>query len=299
MSEPSPIRANPAVAPKRSNRNIAVLLIIVGAAIFMANSGPLGTVIWSVGLPIALVGVGLDIVTEGRERRRIGIAALVATVALAPLIVGAQFVERERPRLTASEPRQNQLGTIDNVELVQAHVELTAGNLTLEALDDESDAIVRLDGEGEHERNVERNGETAVVRVEHPLNVGDLDLQLTQRVPVELNIVMGSGNIEPLDLEDIRLAKLVLHQSYGNAEIMLPDQGVMDLDIQNGFGNVDIVIPEDLAVRIEAESSVGNIEVDDRFQLEDGVYVTANYSEDAPNRATIRISKTVGNIEIR
>jgi predicted membrane protein len=110
---------------------------------------------------------------------------------------------------------------------------------------------------------------------------------------------MGSGNIEPLDLEDIRLAKLVLQQSYGNAEIVLPGQGVMDVDIQNGFGNVEVEIPEDLAVRIEVESSVGNVEVDERFQLEDGAYVTANYDDDAPNRATIRITKTVGNIEIR
>lgn len=297
MSEPSPIQPNSAVLSKRSNKTMALLLIIAGAVIFLSNSGPLGFVIWHVVFPIALLGIGLDLVTEGRERRRIGIAALVATVVFAPLIGGAQFVERERSPERASGSSHNQIGTIENIERVQAHINLTAGDLSVEALDDESDAIAALDGEGEPERNVERNGETAVVRVDKPL-AGDIDLQLTQRVPVELNIVMGVGSIEPLDLETIQLTKLVLQLTTGDVDLKLPGQGVMDVDISNELGDVDIEIPEGLAVQIEAESSIGNVEVDERFKLQNGVYVTDNYSEDAPNRATIRISKSLGNIEI-
>ena len=298
MSEPSPIQPNSAVLPKRSNKTIALLLIIAGVVIFLSNSGPLGLVIWHVVFPIALVGVGLDLVTEGRERRRIGIAALVATVVFAPLIGGARLVEPDRSRDRAARSERNQIGTIGNSERVQAHINLTAGDLSVEALDGESDAIAALDGEGEPERHLERNGETAVLRIDKPL-AGDIDLQLTQRIPVELNIVMGVGSIEPLDLETIQLTKLVLQLTTGDVDLKLPGQGVMDVDISNGLGDVEVEIPEDLAVRIEAESDVGNIEVDDRFQLVDGVYVTDNYSEDAENRATIRISKTAGNIEIR
>ncbi|MDP9309888.1 MAG: cell wall-active antibiotics response protein [Chloroflexota bacterium] len=299
MSEPSPLPSTAGAVPKRSNKHIALLLIVAGAAISLLNSGPVGAVIWSVVFPLALLTVGVDLITQGRERRRIAVAALIAAAALAPLIGAAQLVEPQRPEKVASLRRQNQIGSITNAELVQAQVQLTAGHLRIEALDDESDALVAVGSDGKVIHSLSHERQTAMVDIEHPFNVGELDLRVTRRLPVELSIKMGSGNLAPIDLEDILLAKLAIEQTTGNLDLKLPNDGIIDVTLANEFGDVEVEVPEELAARIEVNAKFGDVDVDDRFELKDGAYVSDNYREDAPNRATIRINKTAGNVEIR
>ena len=85
----------------------------------------------------------------------------------------------------------------------------------------------------------------------------------------------------------------------GNAEVKLPNAGVMDVTVDSGGGNVSIEVPDDLAVQIQADASFGNVEVDERFQQQNNMYISEGYSDSAPNRAIIRISTTAGNIRIR
>jgi predicted membrane protein len=127
----------------------------------------------------------------------------------------------------------------------------------------------------------------------------NLELEMTRDVPLDLTLELGAVDATPLDFEDIKLEKLDLTLGAGRAEITLPDEGVMDITISGVAGEVELEVPDDLAARIEATASVGNIDVDDRFQLQDGVYVTEDYSDEAENRATIRVTTTAGNIVIR
>ncbi len=299
MAERPEIQPSPSAFPQRSRRNLALLLIGAGSIMLLVNSRLLGALVWDLLLPIVLIGVGLDLVTEGRRRRRIGMAALVAALALAPLIGGARFIGRERKGVVPPQPRHHQVGSIQNIDRVEAHVALTTGELSIEALPERSDEVILLEEHGERAPRISRTNRTAVVRVDHPLNAGDLDLQLTRRVPVELMIDVGYGDLSSLDLNAIQLAKLDIEQTAGTAAIVLPQRGVMEISISSQYGDVAVDIPDELGARVEVTTRFGTIDVDDRFRGDNGVYLTDNYDATAADRATIRITKTAGSIRVR
>ena len=297
MSELPPIDPSPTPFHKRSRGNLALLLIIAGGVILLVNSRILGAVVWNLLLPVMLIGVGLDLMTEGRQRRRIGTMAAVAAIALAPLIVGAHLIGRERMSMMSPMHRHEQIGSLKDIDRVEVHVALTAGEVSIDALPERSNAVVSLGEAGGRQHHLSRNGRTAVVRVDHPLNGGELELQLTRRVPVELKIEMGTGDLTSLDLSDIQLAKLDIEQTVGNAEVTLPDHGVMEINISNNLGDVEVDIPDELAARVEAITRLGD--VDDRFQFENNVYLSDDYNDSAPNRAIVRITTTRGDITVQ
>ena len=44
---------------------------------------------------------------------------------------------------------------------------------------------------------------------------------------------------------------------------------------------------------------LGDVAVADRFALRDGAYVTDNYAPDAPDRADITITSSLGSVRVR
>lgn len=297
MTEHTPLRSGS--TPHWRSRRWGVLLLIVAGVIILARSDVLGAIVWKALLPVVMIGLGLDLLTEGRQRRRITTGALLAAVVCAPLIGIASFMAPSVPRINHPGGRDNTVGTLDGVQQVQARVALTAGDLSIRSLPERSNAVLAATSDNNRTPVVTRNGSTAVVNIDQPLSEGDLDLRLTRGAPLDLSIEVGSGDIGPLDLEDMRLRKLDLQQTAGNAEITLPDQGVMDVTIKSDFGDIELDLPDDLAARIEVKTSLGDVNIDDRFTQQDGVYVSEGYSDTAPNRATIHITKTAGNITIR
>ncbi len=298
MSELPPIDPSPTPFHKRSSGNLALLLIIAGGVILLVNSRILGAVVWNLLLPVMLIGVGLDLMTEGRQRRRIGTTAAVAALALAPLIAGAHLIGRERMSMMPPMHRHEQIGSLKDIDRVEVHVALTAGEVSIDALPERSDAVVSLGEDAGRDHRLSRNGKTAIVQIDHPLNAGELELQVTRQVPIEMMIQLGTGNLSSLDFSDLQLAKLDIEQTMGNAEITLPDRGVMEINISSNLGDIEVDIPDELAARVEATTHFGNVDVDDRFQLENDVYLSDDYDDSLPNRAIVRITTTRGNITI-
>lgn len=274
-----------------------MLLIVGGAIILLYNSGALGSILFSTLMPIVLIAFGFDLLTEGVQRRRAMIGALLAAVVLTPLMAVAHFVEPERPRPISNSSRRDQIGNIEGIDRVRAHVKLTAGQLSISSLSDGQDAVAALDSARSEEHTYRSDDRVGFFDVDRPF-ADDLELSVTQRVPVDLEIEMGGGEAA-LDFEDIKLENLDVNLGTGRTEINLPDQGVMEINISGVAGEVELDVPDDLAARIEVSTQWSNVDVDDRFQLQDGAYVTEDYSDNAENRATIRVTTTAGNIVIR
>lgn len=299
MSEQSTsTSARPRVRPRR---HLPLVLIGIGLLVLVSNVGPFGSVLWSVLWPVGLIAVGVDLITEGRQRRRIGLSALLGVVALAPLVGGARFVDAGRAELRnigtgRSEPRL----ALADVDRLRAQIRQTAGELEIEALPDDSAEVARVDREGRISSyaTAERIGVLDVTTRDQW--GGDVELQLTRGVPLDLTIDIAAGSAKPLNFENLQLEKLDLTLRTGEAEMRLPDRGVMDVTVSGGVGRIEIDVPDELPARIIVESGIGEIEYDeDRFQTQNGELISEGYSAEAPSRATIRIKNAIGEIEIK
>lgn len=283
----------------RSRRNVAFLLIGAGVIIFLANTGVLGSAIWDALWPIALIAVGVDLITAGEQRRRVVVGALLGAAVLVPLISGAQLFGRESGAVSvqpgADAPRAVALG---EVKRIRANISQTAGNLSIRAADDGADAVRIIDGRASVRYTP--NGDVGQLKIDSSgWSEGNMALELTPRVPFELTVDVTSGSADPIDLRDVPLAALQLSVTGGNANVRLPGQGAFDVAINNIAGNVEITVPASLAARIEVADNFGNVEVDQRFRAQGNGYITDDYSDTAANRATIRVDAAGGNVSIR
>lgn len=287
----------PVAAPRHTNRNVALLLIAAGVLIVARQtSGLLGDAFWSVVWPLALIAVGADLVTEGQQRRRIMFGTLIGLVVCTPIVGGARFFDRQPAEHATRSTSGGSVGNVQGIDQVEAKIDITAGNIGIHALPADSAAVAATaNGEIDYDTD-DQAGQVAIERSWGDQNV---QLDLTRQKPLDVEIDIGAGNAEALDFSDLQLKKLNLDLGAGNSEIMLPKQGVMEVDVSGAVGNVTLHIPDSLAARIEIDEGLGNLDVSDRFQKQDDVYVTKNYQDDASNRATIKIDRGGGNITIR
>lgn len=289
----------PTVEPPRSRRGIALVLIGIGVAWLIGQTGVLHAALWSVLVPLLMLAVGIDLITAGGYRRRVITGALLAALVLVPLAMAAEWfgTPEEPPRMEQAASGPIVLGARNDVERVRAEISQTAGNVTVRALGADSTDVARLaqgiDGaefdvdDGVGELNIDTGGWE-----------GNIDLQVARDVPLDLSIDVDAGNADPIDLSETRLNTLDLRANAGNARVQLPAEGAMDVSIDARFGNVTIDVPRDLPATIVADARLGNIKLPERFRRQGDEYRTDGYNEDAANRVTIKVSASGGNITV-
>lgn len=285
----------PDARPPRDRRWLPVLLIGGGVLLFLGNSGVFASLAWSVLLPLAMLAVGLDLITEGRSRRNIAIGSLVAAPVLVLLVGGANMANRAPASSPPSGDRPNDT-RLEGIERIRVDIKQSAGNLEIRALDDDSRDPFSVNGVVPE---IRRDGNTGVLVLHQTgWDGGNTELSIAPNLPLDMTVEVNGGNAEPIDLREVKLESLRLNVRAGNTELLLPEQGVMDVVIDSTAGNVEVVVPEELAARVEASASAGNVEVDDRFAQRDGVWFSSNYDGQPDNRATLKIAARVGNIEV-
>ncbi|HEX6288148.1 MAG TPA: hypothetical protein VFZ66_03110 [Herpetosiphonaceae bacterium] len=283
--------------PKQSRRIVALLLIGAGAVIGLSSSGVFSSAAWSVLWPLALIGVGLDLVTEGRQRRRIVVGALIAALICIPIVSAARWFGGEHVDV-AEERVEQALPSFEGIDRLRATIALTAGKLSIRDHSDEDQVVTGAAGAI---NSYSKEGRTGVLDLgTNDWRSRDLDLRFKRDLPLDLTIDLHAGDASPLDFEDLKLERLnLMINGGGDAEIKLPNEGLIEVDIASTAGNVAIDVPDDLAARIEVPSSWSHIDLDDRFEQQDDAYVSEDYNPDAPNRVTIRVDATAGNVRIR
>ncbi len=285
---------HPPKRPRRDRRWLPVLLIGGGVLLFLGNTGAFASIAWSVLLPLAMLAVGLDLITEGRSRRRIAIGALIAAPLLVLLVGGANMLRA--PSSAQPSGLDSSDGRLEGIERLRVDIKQSSGNLEIRALDaDSSDAFMVHGVEPEFRRE----GTTGVLEL-HPSGWDgeNTELSISPNLPLDLTVELNAGNAEPIDLSATKLENLHVRVRAGNTEVKLPRQGAMDIAVDSTAGNVEIAVPEELEARIDASASLGNTDIDDRFTKRNGAWFSSNYDEQPDNRATIKLSTRAGNIEV-
>lgn len=284
---------------KLSYRTIAFLLIGLGLVIFINTSGMFNDAVWDVLWPLVMIGVGLDLVTEGRHRGRVIVGTLL-TAAVCLSVVGMAGLFGSDNSQAEQRDFPGAVPLLDGMQRLQVDISGVEGRLSIHDQNGERNQAVDL-GREDVSRNFDLRGDTGVLSIFGSGNSDqDLNLRFGRDLPLDLTINSGAESAA-LDFEDLRLERLNLNVGNGDAQVKLPQEGVIDATISSELGgSVDLNIPDDLPARIEVDASVSKLDIDeDRFRKDGNAYVSEDYNVEEGNRALIHINATVGNVKVR
>ncbi|HET8984590.1 MAG TPA: toast rack family protein [Trueperaceae bacterium] len=294
--------------PKSTNY-LPYILIVVGVLILVGNLGPgFGSVFSAIGSllnlwPIALIAVGVDLITAGKYRTIvIGAAVVIALVFLfaAPRLGGG---------MAGAGERQDVNIPLDGATAVDVTIDMGVAKLRLGSSSTAADAVsgVVQPSRGERfEMDSSRRGSTLDVELRSrstrgsfnfgvfgAVDGGTWNLNLTERVPIDLEIDAGVGSSE-LDLRNVQLSSFDLDAGVGSVEATLPG-GNYSGSIDGGVGSITLRLPRGTPARIEVDTGLGGVSAGGEFQRSGDVYTTANYGG---NGVRLSISAGVGQVRI-
>lgn len=295
--------------PQRSSIVMPILLILLGFAFLGQELGLIDVSIWTLLWrlwPVWLIAMGLDLMLGRRTANGSWIIlGVVVAIVIVVAGLGGPFSLRTAglgDPVAVSQP----LGGAKRAEvLIDASVsrlQITSGGIdtlvegTITPLEWERiEQDERISGDKlVYELKSQGQGQVLPVNTNGP---STWDLQLSDRVPMELRIDAGVGESR-IDIAQVQLTSLKLDTGVGETEVVLPGQGRYKVEVDSGVGSVTLRLPRGLAARIHADQGIGAVRVDGAFERESkSSYISPNFSQ-AENRAEIEIDGGVGEIVI-
>ncbi len=289
----------------------AVILIGLGVAFLLSNLGVINFQWWALWRlwPIFFILIGLDIVL-GRTTIGSIVAAMIGLVVVVGMIYWVGTTESSMPRPSGQsitrDIEQVELGDVDRIE---AYVDIGAASATIEGL---TDSPYVVDGTYTTDESIallveyDRHGSRGDLSISQegpdfwfptgPGYIGDLDLKITESVPVDLKVDTGVGSLN-MDLSGIDLTSLKVDGGAGEVVIVLPDEGSFEVDINAGVGRVELTVPGSQEARVELDGGLTSVNLSERFQkVDDDKWETRDYSESSG--LVINIDSGVGEIQV-
>ncbi|WP_153732131.1 toast rack family protein [Sporosarcina obsidiansis] len=129
-------------------------------------------------------------------------------------------------------------------------------------------------------------------------NRNDWNLQLTNEIPVNLDVEMGVSEAE-LNLAGIRLRHLSIDAGVGDTTINLQDDWLdsFDVEIDLGVGDAEIHLPNDIGVKLSVSKGIGRIATEGFISKGKGVYVNEAYDH-SETKIDLKIDIGVGDVKI-
>lgn len=301
--------ARPGGADRRPSGWLPVALIVLGVLVLAGNLGlGLGPVWRFVGgalqlWPVALVALGLDMLTRGSYR------LLIWSVAVAVVIVVTAYGGLGRaagPPVVIDQATQG--AARSRVEL-----DVGAGPVNLTAAPGGGDALwgtVRTAANERLSQSARKRGDTLEVSLRAraagwPLGGGfgafgggEWDLNLNQDLPTDLVVDGGVGALT-LDLERAQLGSLDLDGGVGAVTLTLPRAGGFTGSVDGGVGSVTIVVPRALPVIIEVDTGIGGVNVDPSFARSGNTYSSPAVGAAGGDAARLQVDVGVGSLTVR
>jgi len=290
--------------------SLPYILIAVGLLVLLFNLGWWGDVFGSILRvlqlwPVALIAVGADLITKGRYRAIIIVAAVV--IGLLLLIVW------QRPGAGSGEIREVNvaLGAATSINL---ELDTGVADVNLDSLPGGFSALSGEVSVTARERvsvDWRERGGTLEIEVRSRSSSGPFgflswggissgernwDLTLAEDVPTELDIDLGVGDVD-LDLADVDLRRLELDAGVGSASISLPHNDGYDVTIDGGVGDVTLVLPVGMPARITVDSGLGRVDFDDSFARDGDSFINSEYRSGS-GAALIDVDAGVGKVRI-
>lgn len=302
-------------AGKRRNEFLPWILIAAGVLVLLANvgwftfGGLVGTLVAIAQLwPVALIALGVDMLTAGKYRAIVlAVALVVAAALLLSDGLGALVGGTSSQSTTQSETVAMPLAGAE-----RASVRLAAGVTTINvgvapgSPDGVAGRVRPARGETLTQSHQVRGGvleAEIVTRSVTPgvFNVGnrggDWDLRISDRVPVSLNFDGGVGKAV-IDLGGLSLTGLDVDAGVGAIDITLPASGAYEATIDAGVGEVIVRVPAGASVRFSVSTGLGGVSTSGGFERVDNrVFLSPGHSSGQPT-ANVVISGGVGAIQL-
>jgi hypothetical protein len=307
MSIPNgPRTPDPATRPGAGRATWPYLLIGAGVLLLLTNFGwfDLGS-IWSLLSlwPIALIAVGVDIITAGRYRVAVVIVALiVAAVWGSTGLRGVGFGGAGSP-VDVAHP-------LDGARSAEVVLRLGVGEVAVDAAAARGALVSGTIVAGRNEtiaQRPSRSGTTARIEIASqqtgPTSMpgGDTrrwNLSLTREVPVDLRVNSGVGRTT-LDLRDATLSRLAYAGGVGETVVTLPGSGGYRGEFELGVGATTVRLPQSVEARITVRTGLGRANVSG-FDRDGDVYTTSGYASAAANaRVDLSVQGGVGAVTIQ
>jgi hypothetical protein len=200
--------------------------------------------------------------------------------------------------LTAAAGSEPKSVALDGAESARVEIELDAGELKLHGGAPSTDLLSGMfdyeassgepefeyavvDGVGELKVEPEGNG----FDFDWPWDMVDdnkWDVCLNDTLPTELKVDVDAGNLE-LALGGMAVTNLEVDVDAARAEVDLSGEWGQNLtaDLKADAGQLSIIVPTGVGVRIETDVDAGDKDIDGLTEIEDNVYVNAEYATSA------------------
>lgn len=283
-----------------------IFLIGLGLVILVSNLGLVGWETWNILIrlwPVLLVAFGLEIIVG---RRSLWVSVLVVVVIVAALggVLWIFGTEAQRGEALGSTAVNQPLGEIKHAEI---EINPAVGTLNIERL---VDSTLLIQGEVDFPEsskaltNYSIQGEKGYYKIDsRPFNnfptlgTWNWDLGLTERIPIQLIVAMGAGDLN-LDLTGLILTSAEVSQGVGEITLILQESGNYDVKVSQAIGSIIITLPQDSGVRIQVDRAITNLDLPEGFTHEGDYYFSPGYDSKG-NMINLEISQAIGNIEVR
>lgn len=127
----------------------------------------------------------------------------------------------------------------------------------------------------------------------------DWDLELTNEIPINLNIEMGVSD-STLNLSGIQLSKLSIDAGVSDATIDLSGgwKDSFNADIDLGVGDATILLPADTGVKLNVSKGISGLEAKGFTSQGNGIYVNDAY-ESSDVVIDMKIDVGVGDLKFK
>lgn len=124
------------------------------------------------------------------------------------------------------------------------------------------------------------------------------DLQLTNDIPVDLDVEMGVSN-STLELDGIQLSSLSIDSGVGESIIDLSGDwsNSFKADLDLGVGDVTLILPKGTGAKLKVSKGIGSLDAKGFISQGDQVYVNEAYA-DADVIIDIQIDIGVGQVTV-
>ena len=258
-----------------------LILLILGTLLLLQELGILSINVWSLIVPLILIGLGVLIIWESRHRAQ--------TSRTERVTIPLQGAERGRLRMRHG-----------------------AGPLTVRSGAGPDDLLVGRFATGlAYRTGRDQDIYTVDMRTPagsparfifpwHLFATGGLawDVRLNPSIVYTLDIEGGANNVQ-LDLTHLLVSELRVKTGASSTEIRPPNNsGYTRISIEAGAASVKIEIPAEVAARIRTRGELSGLTIArSRFPQVGNTYQSPDY-DTAPNRVDIEAQVDVGSLDI-
>ncbi|MGB7537599.1 MAG: DUF5668 domain-containing protein [Anaerolineales bacterium] len=285
------------------------ILIGLGIVLLLQQLNMIQWNLWEVAFrlwPLIIIVVGADILIA----RRSFIGAVASLLVVLALLVGGIYLMGTGPVVTGERLTSEEIA-YDLGDAASGDINLTldAGKINLRALSGDSKSVITgtirqsPNEAATSSHNVSGTNVTVDIQSRWPRSYlfnteidHTWDLALTRRVPLNLDLSLGAGDIVA-DLTGLKAKSVNVKLGAGHVLLTLPTGSDVDVEISIGAGAAEIKLPNGAAYRIECTTGVGNCALPNGSGFWGQNYTSPEYSS-ADYKITINVSIGVGEAEI-